>query len=121
VSTIELAGRLHDVDLVSSGELQTVPAMRGATELLRWYRLAGDPADGPIGAQLISVANAYDSQMVGGAPSRRGRAATVAHLRSEVGQRFRAEAVEALATVVSARQHHGERRRGADAPVEGAA
>ena len=122
VSTVELAGRLHDVDLVSSGELQTVRSVRGANELLRWYRLAGDPAEGPIGAQLVSVANAYDGLMIGGAPSRRGRAAAVAHLRSEVGQRFRAEAVEALATVVSARQHHGERRRGADAtPVEGAA
>ena len=122
VSTVELAGRLHDVDLVSTGELQTVRSVRGANELLRWYRLAGDPAEGPIGAQLVSVANAYDSLMIGGAGSRRGRAAAVARLRSEIGQRFRAEAVEALATVVSARQHQGERRRGADsAPFEGAA
>jgi diguanylate cyclase (GGDEF)-like protein/excisionase family DNA binding protein len=122
VSTVELAGRLHDVDLVSSGELQTVRSMRGASDLLRWYRLAGDPSEGPIGAQLVSVANAYDSLMIGGAAPRRGRAAAVAHLRSEIGQRFRAEAVEALATVVSARQHKGERRRGADStPVEGAA
>jgi diguanylate cyclase (GGDEF)-like protein/excisionase family DNA binding protein len=122
VSAVELAGRLHDVDLVSTGELQTVRSVREANELLRWYRLAGDPAEGPIGAQLVSVANAYDSLMIGGAVSRRGRAAAVARLRSEIGQRFRAGAVEVLATVVSARQHRGERRRGADCtPVEGAA
>ena len=122
VCAVELAGRLHEVDLVGSGDLLNVSSVRAAADLLRWFRLAGDPGEGPMGAQLISVANAYDGLMIGGPASRRGRADALGHLRSEIGQRFRAEAVEALATIVSAREHHGERRRQADAaPIEGAA
>ncbi|TMB57096.1 MAG: diguanylate cyclase [Chloroflexi bacterium] len=42
ICATELAGRLHEVDLVAGGELQNVSSVRAASELLRWFRLAGD-------------------------------------------------------------------------------
>ncbi len=121
--TIELAARLHGLKILGAVELRPIHSLRAASEVIRWHRLDADPADGPLGAQVLAVANAYDELSTRSAGARRGRAAIVAELRSGVGKRYRAEVVEALAAVVSARPHRGEQRRREDAPkrVRGAA
>ena len=121
--TIELAARLHGLEILGAPELRPIRSLRAASEVVRWHRLDADPADGPIGAQVLAVANAYDALVTGAAGARRGRASVLAELRSGIGTKYRAEVVEALATVVSARPHRGQRRRREDAPrkVRGAA
>ncbi len=114
--TIELAARLHGLEILGAGELRPIRSLRSAGEVVRWHRLDADPADGPVGAQVLTVANAYDELVTGAKGSRRGRAAILAELRGGVGTRYRGEVVEALAVVVSARPHRGERRRREDAP-----
>jgi response regulator RpfG family c-di-GMP phosphodiesterase len=73
-----------------------------------------NPQEALIGSHIISVADAYDSFLSGVDGKRRGRAAALAALRSAVGTRYRAEVVEALATVVAARTGGGQQRRRSD-------
>ena len=121
--TIELAARLHGLEMMGAAELRPIRSLRAAGDMIRWHRLDADPADGPIGAQVLAVANAYDELSTGSAGARRGRAVILTELRSGIGTRYRADVVEALAAVVSARPHRGEQRRREDAPkrVRGAA
>ncbi len=118
--TIELAARLHELEILDAAELRPIRSLRAASELVHWHRLEDDTSETPLGAQVLAVANAYDELTTG---TRRGRAPILAELRIGVPARFRAEVVEALATVVSARPHRGQRRRSDDAPmrVRGAA
>ena len=121
--TIELAARLQRLEVLGATELQPIRSLHGVSELLHWRRLDADPADGPIGAQVLAVANTYDQLGTASAGVRLGRAAILAKLRSDVGTRYRAEVVEALAAVVSARPDRGQRRRREDTPrrIRGAA
>jgi response regulator RpfG family c-di-GMP phosphodiesterase len=73
-----------------------------------------DPQEAQIGSQIVSVADAYDSLLSGSDGKRRGRAAVLTALRAAVGTRYRAEVVEALATVVAARTVRGQHRRRSD-------
>jgi response regulator RpfG family c-di-GMP phosphodiesterase len=75
------------------------------------------PQEVLIGSQIVSVADAYDSLLSGSDGKRRGRAAALTAMRAAVGTRYRAEVVEALATVVSARTHRGQQRRRSDRPA----
>ncbi|MEP6807078.1 MAG: GAF domain-containing protein [Chloroflexota bacterium] len=120
---IELAGRLHGLDVLAASELATIQSLRPAALLVRQHRAAVSPDEGSMGSQIVSVADAYDTLMGSPAGKRRGRAAAVAELRSKVGKRYRGDVVDALATVVAARADRGQRRRRVDAPtkVHGAA
>jgi diguanylate cyclase (GGDEF)-like protein len=111
---IELAARLHGLDLLAATELEAIHSLRPAAVLVRQHRAAMDPQEAQIGSQIVSVADAYDSLLSGSNGKRRGRAAILAALRSAVGTRYRAEVVEALATVVSARTVRGQHRRRSD-------
>jgi diguanylate cyclase (GGDEF)-like protein len=111
---IELAARLHALDLVGATELEAIRSLRPAAVLVRQHRAAMNPQEALIGSQIISVADAYDSFLSGLDGKRRGRAAALAALRSAVGTRYRAEVVEALATVVAARTGGGQQRRRGD-------
>ena len=73
-----------------------------------------NPQEARLGTQIISVADSYDSLMSGVDGKRRGRAAALTSLRSEVGTRYRAEVVEALAALVAARSDGGQQRRQTD-------
>jgi HD-GYP domain-containing protein (c-di-GMP phosphodiesterase class II) len=120
---IELAARLHGLDLLGTSELATIQSLRPAALLVRQHRAATSPEEGLIGSQIVSVADAYDTVMGSPAGKRRGRAAALADLRSHVPKRYRAEVVDALATVVAAHADRGQRRRSVDATprVRGAA
>ena len=111
---IELAARLHALDLVGATELEAVRALRPAAVLVRQHRSAMNPQEALIGSQIVSVADAYDTFLGGIDGKRRGRATALAALRSGVGTRYRAEVVEALATVVAARIDGGQQRRRSD-------
>jgi diguanylate cyclase (GGDEF)-like protein/excisionase family DNA binding protein len=111
---IELAARLHALDLAGATEFEAIRSLRPAAVLVRQHRAAMNPQEALIGSQIISVADAYDSFLSGADGKRRGRAAALAALRSAVGTRYRAEVVEALATVVAARTDGGQQRRRSD-------
>jgi diguanylate cyclase (GGDEF)-like protein len=114
---IELAARLHGLDLVGSAELEAVHSLRPAAVLVRQHRAAMEPKEALIGSQIVSVADAYDSLLSGSDGKRRGRAAALTAMRAAVGTRYRAEVVEALATLVAARTDRGQQRRRSDAPA----
>jgi diguanylate cyclase (GGDEF)-like protein/excisionase family DNA binding protein len=114
---IELAARLHSLDLVGTTELEGIRSLRPAAILVRQHRAAMPPQEVLIGSQIVSVADAYDSLLSGSDGKRRGRAAALTAMRAAVGTRYRAEVVEALATVVSARTHRGQQRRRSDGPA----
>ena len=120
---IELAARLHGLDLVAATELEAIHSLRPAAILVRQHRAAMDPREAQIGSQIVSVADAYDTLLSGSDGKRRGRAAALTALRAAVGTRYRAEVVEALATVVVARTVRGQQRRQSDrrADEQGAA
>jgi len=111
---IELAARLHSLDLVGAAELEAIRSLRPAAVFVRQHRAAMNPQEALIGSQIVSVADAYDSFLSGMDGKRRGRATALAALRSAVGTRYRAEVVEALATVVAARTGGGQQRRRSD-------
>ncbi|MDP9468055.1 MAG: GAF domain-containing protein [Chloroflexota bacterium] len=111
---IELAARLHGLDIMGASELEQIQSLRPAALIVRQHRAAAGPDESGIGSQIVSVADVYDTLMATPAGKRRGRAAALADLRSAVGKRYRAEVVEALATVVAARQDRGQRRRRVD-------
>ncbi|MEO8638442.1 MAG: GAF domain-containing protein [Chloroflexota bacterium] len=111
---IELAARLHALDLVGTAEFESVRSLRPAAVLVRQHRAGMNPQEALIGSQIISVADAYDSFLSGKDGKRRGRATALTALRSAVGTRYRAEVVEALGAVVAARTDPGQQRRQGD-------
>ncbi len=115
VAEIELAARLHSLDMLASRELEAIHSLRPAAILVRQHRAGIDPQEALIGTQIVSVADAYDSLLGGADGKRKGRSAALAAMRAAVGTRYRAEVVEALATVVEARADRGEHRRRTDA------
>jgi hypothetical protein len=117
VAVIELAARLHCLEMLGAADLRSIRSLRGAALIVEQHRTAASPEDGSLGAQIVAVADAYDTLLGGPTGKRRGRAAAVAELRAGIGPRFRADVVEALATVVAARRDPGHRRRQADTPV----
>jgi diguanylate cyclase (GGDEF)-like protein/excisionase family DNA binding protein len=112
---IELAARLHALDLLASRELEAIHSLRPAAVLVRQHRAGIAPQEALIGTQIVSVADAYDSLLGGADGKRKGRAGALATLRAAVGTRYRPEVVEALATVVAARADRGQHRRRTDA------
>jgi diguanylate cyclase (GGDEF)-like protein/excisionase family DNA binding protein len=114
---VELAARLHGLDLMGAAELDAVRSLRPAAVLVRQHRTGLNPQEALIGSQIISVADAYDTHISGAHGKRHGRASALTALRAAVGTRYRSEVVEALATVVSARTDRGQQRRRSDAQV----
>ncbi|MGH2456586.1 MAG: GAF domain-containing protein, partial [Candidatus Limnocylindria bacterium] len=102
-STIELAARLHGLESIGAEELEPIRSLREVGRIARWHATDGSPDRAPIGAQVVAVANAYDTLVTGGGGARRGRGAALDELRAATGTRFRAEVVDALAEVVSVR------------------
>ncbi|HTI29596.1 MAG TPA: GAF domain-containing protein [Methylomirabilota bacterium] len=116
-AAVELAARLHALDLAGTKELEAIHALRPAAILVRQHRAGMNPAEALIGSQIVSVADAYDTLLSGSDGKPRGRSAALTALRAGIGTRYRAEVVEALATVVAARDGRGQHRRRSDAPA----
>jgi diguanylate cyclase (GGDEF)-like protein/excisionase family DNA binding protein len=114
---IELGARLHGLDLLATKELDQVATLRPVAAMVTQHRAKVDPSEATVESQIVSVADAYDSLLTGLSGKRRGRAAALAELRAAIGSRYRAEVVEALATVVAVRHDRGHRRRKMDQPA----
>jgi response regulator RpfG family c-di-GMP phosphodiesterase len=114
VGTIELAARLHGLDVAHARELAAVPSLRRMGEILDWHpsEASGPP---PLGTQVLAIANAYDSLITAGPAERRGRRDVLEQLRDMAGDQWSAEVVEALARIVSVPPRSAHRRRRADA------
>jgi response regulator RpfG family c-di-GMP phosphodiesterase len=126
--TIELAARLHGLEALGAGELEPIHSLRGVSEVIRGHRMLTEgPTPGrrarasiPRGADVVTLANAYDLMVSGAGPGRRrGRAAAVAELRVTAGKLYRPDVMNALAQVVAPRRM-AVGRRGTDdgQPIE---
>lgn len=118
VTEVEMAARLHSLDILGTSELEAIHSLRPAARIVRQHRSGVGPEEASTGAQIVSVADAYDTLMSSSTAKRGGRAVALAALRSEVGVRFRSDVVDALATVVAARTDRGQRRRQVDDPEQ---
>ncbi|MDQ2853874.1 MAG: GAF domain-containing protein [Chloroflexota bacterium] len=118
VGEVALAARLHGLDILGASELEAIQALRPAALLVRQHRAATSPDAALLGAQIVAVADAYDTAMSTPAGKRHGRAAALAELRLGVGSRYRADVIEALAGIVAARTDRGQRRRQVDTQAE---
>jgi diguanylate cyclase (GGDEF)-like protein/excisionase family DNA binding protein len=122
-STVELAARLHGLEVLGAQELAPIRSLSEVGRISRWRHLDGTLDDAPVGAQVVEVANAYDTMVTGDAGARQDRRAALDQLRAVVGARYRGDVVEALAAVVSVSPRLPKRRRREDARarVRGAA
>ncbi len=123
-ATIELAARLHGLEVLGTAELSPIASLRGVAEIIRWNRRNGTIAGrAPLAAQVVGLADAFDTLTVARRP-RRTRADALADLRELTGRRWKAPAVDALARMLGIGTR-GARRRIADRPdaslVDGAA
>jgi diguanylate cyclase (GGDEF)-like protein/excisionase family DNA binding protein len=114
-STVELAARLHGLDVSGTHELADIPSLRDVGSIVGWSR--GDPARGPapLGAQVLAVTNAYDRLTTAAASERRDRRAAVEELSTVAGERWEPRVLDALARVVAVPPRRRTRRRRADA------
>jgi len=109
--------------VLGAEELAPIRSLSEVGRISRWRHLDGTLDDAPIGAQVVDVANAYDTMITGDAGVRKDRRAALDELRGVVGTRYRKDVVEALASVVSVKPRVPKRRRREDtrARVRGAA
>jgi diguanylate cyclase (GGDEF)-like protein len=107
-TTIELAARLHGLEVVGTRELAAIPSMLGVGEILHDHG-NGTAAEMSRAAQVVAVANAYDEAMLNG---RGGRRAALEALRRDGG--WDPEVLAALGRVVSVRPPSTRRRRRSD-------
>jgi diguanylate cyclase (GGDEF)-like protein/excisionase family DNA binding protein len=114
-SSVELAARLHGLDVLGAEELEPIASLSEVGRIIRWRHLDGPFDEAPVGAQVVAVANAYDMLVIGEIGQRGGRRTALDRLRAEVGTRYREDVVEALASVVSVTPRVGRRRRREDA------
>ncbi|HEX2194324.1 MAG TPA: GAF domain-containing protein, partial [Candidatus Limnocylindria bacterium] len=126
MGSIELAARLHGLDVPDAQALASVPSLGTVGSILGWRgdeaaaaskRSASEPSGVggvPIGTQILAVANAYDRMTTTGPPAKRGRRAVLERLRAASGERWSTEVVEALARVVAVGPRRAQRRRSAD-------
>ncbi len=118
---IELAARLHGLELVGTAEMKGIPSLAAIDEIMRWSRRSRATARSmPISAQIIAAANAYDVMTSGGAGKRLSRSLALEELRSQV-RRFRPDVLEALATSVDERRGSQPGRRNDDQNLNAAA
>jgi diguanylate cyclase (GGDEF)-like protein len=113
VGTIELAARLHGLDVAHARELAAVPSLRRMGEILDWPA-AGGTGSAPLGTQVLAIANAYDQMTTSGPREGRGRRAVLDRLREAAGKGWSSEVVDALARVVAVPPPKAQRRRRAD-------
>ena len=125
VASVELAARLHGLEVLGTAELSPIASMRPVTDIIRWLGRSG-PAlrRAPLGAQAVAIADAFDSLVTGARP-RRSQAAALAELRAMTDRGWKPAIHDALARAVGGSAHRVARRRRNDRAstdrVEGAA
>ena len=125
--SLELAGRLHELDDRAVAELSVIPSLQEAASAIAGFRgLLADGtrrgrraprARGRVGPHVIGVANAYDELLAGVGHARRGRAGAMAEVRTHPAT-FRSDVLNALAAIVEEPRDEGRRRRAADREAE---
>ena len=114
---VELAARLHGLELVATAEMQGIPSLAAIDEIMRWSRRSGASwRSMPVAAQIVAAANVFDVMTSGAGGTRLTRPAALAELRSQK-RRFRPEVIDAMAAAVQPRRATPPRRRGADRRV----
>jgi diguanylate cyclase (GGDEF)-like protein/excisionase family DNA binding protein len=109
--TIELAARLHGLEVAGARELADVPSLRDVGTIIGWRHEADHAGPAPLGAQILAIANAYDRLTTGADGNRRDRRAAVEELSLLAGQLWGAHVLEALRQVVAVSPRRGTRRR----------
>jgi diguanylate cyclase (GGDEF)-like protein len=109
--TIELAARLHGLEVAGARELADVPSLRDVGTIIGWRHEADHAGPAPLGAQILAIANAYDRLTTGADGNRRDRRAAVEELSPLAGQLWGAHVLEALRQVVAVPPRRGTRRR----------
>ena len=119
--TVELAARLHGLEVLGTAELSPIASLRGVAEIIRWNRRKGSIARrAPLGAQVVGLADAFDTLTVARQP-RRSRQDAIRDLRAETERRWKAPVIDALERVVGATERSARRRRADRPAIRGAA
>jgi response regulator RpfG family c-di-GMP phosphodiesterase len=113
-NTVELAARLQSLEVVGSDELAAIASLREVDEIVRWHRVSGPLERAPLGAQIVAVANAYDTLVAVPDGPHADRRAAVDELSAAAGTRYSREVVKALAAVVGVKKRAPRRRRRED-------
>lgn len=95
--TIELAARLHGLDVLGAKELAPVHSLREIAEIVEWRRIEAQGGEAPLGAQVVAVTNAYDSLLNEG----RSPAAILRRLEERAGARWSRPVVATLRAVAT--------------------
>jgi diguanylate cyclase (GGDEF)-like protein/excisionase family DNA binding protein len=111
-STIELAARLHGLDVAGARELAAIPSLHALADILHWHGSADGPM--PPGAEVVELANAYDTVLLTGHRDRRSAIETI-----ERQAHFSGELIGALRSVVAVPARSARRRRREDAGQRG--
>jgi diguanylate cyclase (GGDEF)-like protein len=110
-NTVELAARLHGLEVIGVDELEPIPSLREVGEIVRWLRAGGPLEQAPLGAQIVAAANAYDTLVAVPEGPHADRRAAIDQLTAAAGIRYGQEVVKALAMVVGVKPRAGRRRR----------
>jgi diguanylate cyclase (GGDEF)-like protein/excisionase family DNA binding protein len=110
-NTVELAARLHGLDMIGADELEPIASLREVGEIVRWHRSGGALEHAPLGAQIVAAANAYDTLVAVPDGPHADRRAAIDELTAAAGLRYGREVVNALAVVVGVKPRAGRRRR----------
>ncbi len=105
ITTVELAARLHGLEMAGLDELEAIPSLHEVGRILRWHGEEG-PGEASAAERIVSIANAYDTAVLGG---RRGRRMALEALQRE--GRWSEELLGALARTVSVQPTKAQRRR----------
>lgn len=111
-STIELAARLHGLDVDGTRELEGIPSLAAVGEIMRWHDARASGEAPPTAAQIVELANAYDTALMSDGGERRTALESL-----EADGRWDPALVKALARLVSVPARSGKRRRRADRPA----
>jgi diguanylate cyclase (GGDEF)-like protein/excisionase family DNA binding protein len=117
VRSIELAARLHCLELVGAAELRQIGSLRDVERIMRGARQGGSRRLRiPLDAQVVGVASAFDILTSSPEGSRLGADAALNELRGD-GKRYREEVLDALLTVIRRGSRQRDRRRSAPRPT----
>jgi hypothetical protein len=117
VRSIELAARLHCLELVGAAELRQIGSLREVERIMRGARQGGSRRLRiPLDAQVVGVASAFDILTSSPEGSRLSADAALNELRGD-GKRYREEVLDALLTVIRRGSRQRDRRRSAPRPT----
>ncbi len=114
IASVELAARLHGLEMLGTAELSPIPSLRPAADIIRWLGRSGPVTRrAPLGAQAVAIADAFDG-LIAGARPRRTQGEALAELRDQEHRYWKAAIHEALERAVGGPAPRAARRRRSD-------